>query len=41
LAALILPISSFYLWKNKKAGQEEGEKIVRVGSWLFFFFFRG
>jgi hypothetical protein len=26
LAALILPVSSFYLRKNKKAGQEKEEK---------------
>jgi hypothetical protein len=26
LAALILPASSFYLWKNRKAGREEEEK---------------
>jgi hypothetical protein len=46
LAALILPVSSFYLRKNRKAGREEGEKSeyaipfvsIRVVRGYFFFF---
>jgi hypothetical protein len=30
LTTLILPVSSFYLWKNRKAGREEGEKSEYV-----------
>jgi hypothetical protein len=49
LTALILPVSSFYLRKNKKAGREEEKKSedaipfvsIRVVRGYFFFFLRG
>jgi hypothetical protein len=49
LAALILPVSSFYLRKNRKAGQGEEEKSeyaipfvsIRVIRGYFCFFLRG